>query len=115
MTWLDEDSLSVARAMRQPASEAEYWRRIEETAPVWTRLPGSRRRVMDLSGRRYGLLTVVCPMASHHGDAMWLCECDCGRQTIVLAHNLRSGNTRSCGCQGKGQATRREEVPDGVV
>lgn len=29
---------------------------------------------------------------------MWLCQCDCGKQTIVIGSKLQSGNTRSCGC-----------------
>lgn len=31
-------------------------------------------------------------------ESMWLCVCDCGRKTTVLGHNLKSGNTKSCGC-----------------
>lgn len=27
-----------------------------------------------------------------------LCRCECGNQKLVTAPNLRSGNTRSCGC-----------------
>ena len=26
------------------------------------------------------------------------CICDCGNKTMVLLHNLRRGNTKSCGC-----------------
>ncbi len=29
---------------------------------------------------------------------MWLCLCDCGQRTVARAENLRSGNTKSCGC-----------------
>lgn len=30
--------------------------------------------------------------------AMWLCKCDCGTETPVLAESLKKGATRSCGC-----------------
>ena len=36
---------------------------------------------------------------------MWLCDCDCGKQTTVALGNLRSGQVISCGC-------RRKEVLD---
>ena len=29
---------------------------------------------------------------------MWLCKCQCGNELIVSASNLKSGNTKSCGC-----------------
>ena len=29
---------------------------------------------------------------------MYICGCDCGKQVVVKAENLRSGNTKSCGC-----------------
>lgn len=29
---------------------------------------------------------------------MWLCQCDCGGQITCHTGHLRSGNTKSCGC-----------------
>lgn len=29
----------------------------------------------------------------------WLCDCVCGGDTIVSTNQLRSGNTKSCGCR----------------
>ena len=31
----------------------------------------------------------------------WVCQCDCGQATTVVAHHLISGNTTSCGCHGR--------------
>jgi hypothetical protein len=55
--------------------------------------------VIDKTGRRYGKLTVI----NRHGSApnkqaTWLCKCDCGNYVVVVAGNLQSGNTNSCGC-----------------
>lgn len=54
---------------------------------------------VDLSGQKFGLLTVV---AFSHVDelrrAIWVCACECGGQTKLAASILRSGHTRSCGC-----------------
>ena len=50
-------------------------------------------------GLRFGRLLVLSRAGSNrHGQALWLCRCDCGQETTVLAHSFRNGNTRSCGC-----------------
>lgn len=57
--------------------------------------------VKDEIGNKYSHLTVIARAGSDkHGQAMWECECDCTAKThiIVLGNNLRSGHTRSCGC-----------------
>ena len=28
----------------------------------------------------------------------YLCQCECGNQKVVYGHNLKTGNTKSCGC-----------------
>ena len=33
-----------------------------------------------------------------HGDTYWKCLCDCGKERIVCAGNLKNGHTKSCGC-----------------
>jgi hypothetical protein len=58
------------------------------------------RKIMDLVGRRFGRLTVIKEAGrNQRGQVRWLCRCDCGNEKIVLADNLRSGSTKSCGCQ----------------
>lgn len=57
------------------------------------------RKATDLTGQRFGRLVVVQRSgADKWGCPTWLCRCDCGKQTIVPGHNLRSGRTKSCGC-----------------
>ncbi len=55
-------------------------------------------KIVDLTGNRYGFLTVAeyCGIVNH--KAMWKCVCDCGNITIVKSNNLRTGTTTSCGC-----------------
>lgn len=59
-----------------------------------------RVRYKDLTGQRFGMLTVK-EHAGRKGDkSMWLCVCDCGRTKIVSGNSLQIGYTKSCGCIG---------------
>lgn len=62
-------------------------------------------------GNKYGILTVIArgPNTSQ-GRAQWICECECGKQTVVLGKNLRSGNTKSCGCLKSRQPAARKDL-----
>lgn len=51
---------------------------------------------IDLSGRKFGRLTVL--IRANGKRVSWLCRCDCGNEIIRPGNNLCSGNTRSCGC-----------------
>lgn len=60
---------------------------------------GQRKIRVNLSGKRFGrLIAISIHKVDAHGNSSWLCKCDCGVETIVRMPNLRSGNTRSCGC-----------------
>lgn len=56
---------------------------------------------LEMTGWRFGLLTVVRlnPQRGNDGAARWDCLCDCGRESTVVGRNLRSGSIRSCGCR----------------
>lgn len=61
---------------------------------------------VDLTGQRFGRLLVVKRVENYIQPSgqtriMWFCKCNCGNETIVQASNLKSGNTRSCGCYEK--------------
>lgn len=56
-------------------------------------------RVIDLTGQRFGKLTVIKRVENtKHGSAQWLCKCDCGNEIIVIGNNLVRNHTKSCGC-----------------
>lgn len=50
----------------------------------------------DLQGVRFGALTVLTKVEGA-GKARYKVRCDCGREKIVLADNLKRGMTKSCG------------------
>lgn len=67
---------------------------------------GHSRKKVDLTGQRYGRLTVLAPAENIGGRTAWRCLCDCGQETIVKTHHLRSDHTKSCGCQNGGGEPR---------
>lgn len=55
--------------------------------------------LIDLTGQRFGKLTVIKQWtANKYRKTRWLCKCDCGKEHIAIADNLKGGNTKSCGC-----------------
>lgn len=66
---------------------------------------------VDLSGQRFGRLTVVEFSHSRRNAActksVWRCLCECGATTLAHASNLKRGTTRSCGCLQRELATIR--------
>lgn len=58
-----------------------------------------KQTAVDLTGKVFEYLTVIKRQGSDsRGEAKWLCKCECGKETIVLGSNLRTGHTQSCGC-----------------
>lgn len=54
----------------------------------------------DLTGQRFGKLTVVGPTAERkQGYIVWECRCDCGSTVFARTDKLRLGIVTSCGCE----------------
>lgn len=53
---------------------------------------------VDLTGNRFGKLTVLRRVDNKNVHTNWLCVCDCGKRKEVLGINLKRGLTKSCGC-----------------
>jgi hypothetical protein len=64
----------------------------------------STQRFKDETGKRHGKLTVLRFDEMRKGQPYWTCQCDCGREVSVRGANLRSGNTKSCGCSRRTSA-----------
>ena len=52
----------------------------------------------DMTGEKCGRLTVIEKCENIRKRVAWLCKCDCGEMTKVTGNDLRTGNTKSCGC-----------------
>ncbi len=55
-------------------------------------------KIIDITGQQFGLLTPQYHLRKS-GRLHWHCICDCGNEIDVESGNLRSGRTKSCGCQ----------------
>lgn len=71
-------------------------------------------RVKDLTGRRFGRLTVLGLVGFHRETSgkrrpRFLCECDCGATHSALGTSLVAGMVKSCGCLVS-EAARRNVV-----
>ena len=55
---------------------------------------------IDLTGKRYGKLTVLHknPERNAAGCVMWECKCDCGNVKTYSTNSLNRGAVTSCGC-----------------
>lgn len=58
-------------------------------------------RFIDLTGQKFGRLTVVSLSLKDSKGTRWNCRCKCGRMTEVRMSNLKTGNVQSCGCLGR--------------
>ena len=56
-------------------------------------------KFQDLTGQRFGMLTVLERAENKGKTTQWRCVCDCGSETVVSASHLKTGHTSSCGCK----------------
>ena len=56
------------------------------------------KRSEDLTGMKFGLLTVIELDHRKNGHAYYKCKCECGNECVVYSYSLKKGNTKSCGC-----------------
>ena len=67
---------------------------------------------IDLTGHKYGMLTVIEQAENKKDRTAWLCQCECGNKKIVPGLSLRCLSTKSCGCilhKGTHKLTKTKE------
>lgn len=52
----------------------------------------------DLTGKKFGRLTVIKFAHSKNRKSYWVCKCDCGNETITRSDSLKEGKVKSCSC-----------------
>ena len=58
-------------------------------------------KTIDLTGMKFGRLTVIRKSDKKASKAYWVCECECGNVREVASSSLRNGKSKSCGCLKK--------------
>lgn len=53
----------------------------------------------DLTGMDFGKVSVLGFAGQGGKSKLWYCKCECGSLFIAHACNLKSGKTKSCGCE----------------
>jgi hypothetical protein len=51
----------------------------------------------NLTGQKFGKLTVIKPVKTINDTSRWLCKCECGNEKIVATYRLLSGRVKTCG------------------
>lgn len=71
----------------------------------------NKKPVKDISGQRFGMLTVESLNRLEKHRTYWNCKCDCGNTTVATKANLINGFVKSCGClRSVGEADIQKEL-----
>ena len=73
-------------------------------------------QLIDLTGRRFGLWTVEGiaekrPNGKSGTRIYWRCRCDCGESGSIAGDVLKSGDSRSCGCNSREACAAKLRCP----
>lgn len=55
--------------------------------------------MIDLTGKRFGMLIAIKRVENRKKQTRWLCQCDCGCESIVFYSALVNELSKSCGCR----------------
>lgn len=64
-------------------------------------------RRIDLTGNKFGAWLVTSYAGCNDiGQPSWKCVCDCGTRRVVVGQTLRTGASKSCGCEKSASIAR---------
>ena len=55
-------------------------------------------KMIDLTGQRFGKLTVLSIDSTKNKYIYWVCKCSCGNIKSIIGASLKKGHSTSCGC-----------------
>jgi hypothetical protein len=70
---------------------------------------------VNIIGKRFGNLVVLSHSHTKGYTRYFLCQCDCGNQTIVAKNALTTGKQVSCGCLRKKRLGDLNRLPNGYL
>jgi hypothetical protein len=63
-------------------------------------MPNYNPNHKDITGQRFGYLVAIRPAGrAKSGNMLWLCQCNCGKQSTPVGSHLLMGLIHSCGCE----------------
>lgn len=65
-------------------------------------------QAIDLTGKKFGLLTALEHVGVKNGAALWRCRCRCGAFCEARSDKLRRGEKTSCGAKAHRAARARD-------
>lgn len=67
--------------------------------------------MLDVTGQKFNHLTAIKVAGrDKYGRATWLFRCDCGKEVVIGLNNVRTGNTKSCGCLKHKPSSKRVDI-----
>ena len=70
---------------------------------------------MDLTGRRFGRLTILSRSKNRARRVYWKCRCKCGTEKEVASVALRKGEILSCGCYSRDIQPKRMTALHAII
>lgn len=64
----------------------------------------------DITNQKFNNLIAKNPIFQYRREWVWLCLCDCGKETNVRISKLNNGTTKSCGCLKNKNLTYSKEA-----
>lgn len=64
----------------------------------------------DLTGQKFGKLTVLYRVESVKKEPLWMCRCDCGNEKVVSTKALTHNAEPNCGCSRKSAKHRAPHI-----
>jgi excisionase family DNA binding protein len=93
--WLIHGKLKGVKSGRIWVINKEDIKRPEQIKRI---PPSAKGTYKDITGNRFGKLTVLSFVKTTKHGSKWLCKCDCGTEKIIDGHCMRKGKIISCGC-----------------
>lgn len=92
------DSVVAAFEILRAAAETDAELNLIEGVEKYLTLSPENKNFQDLTGHKFGKLTVLGFLGRRGNNYYWQCVCECGVECVVAGGNLTSLNTLSCGC-----------------
>lgn len=59
-------------------------------------IPSGMKTFKNLKGKKFGMWLVLEKTSSIFGRSRWICECECGKKSVVVAQTLLNGTSSKC-------------------